>query len=259
MPTLSKMLPKNVADKIKEWSKTDEQRAQQTRDQQREDALKLMLGDVFKFQVTQDAKNRSEDDIKDRLKEGISQQRHRDQLTQLDAIRTHLAGISAYQQKIDASFQRKSLELQFRHYYVAVDMLEETKRQNAANTSMFEAIMKNTALPDFAKLKNSERMQDILRNNFLGAIGEGIFDKRRDFIKNLTKRVSDIAKERAMNFAQQLRSSTDAANMAMDANEMMSGMGDFGPSKGEIGAGVAGGRREQLTTPLIDPSSGSPE
>ncbi|MNU19606.1 Endo-type membrane-bound lytic murein transglycosylase A [compost metagenome] len=241
MPSISKALPKSVADRIAKWSQTDEQRAQAGRDSQREDALQMMLGDVFKFNATKDAKDRQEDEIKDRLKESISQTRHRDQLTQLDAIRTHLSSMSSYQQKIDSSFMRKSLELQFRSYYVAVDMLEETKRQNALSTSALEAIMKNTALPDFAKLKNSERMQDILRNNFLGAIGEGIFDKRRDFIKNLSKRVADIAKDRAVGFAQSVRGASDAANMAMDANEMMSGMGDFGPSKGEMGASLGGG------------------
>jgi len=241
MPTISKVLPKGIADQIKKWSTPDDQKAQASRDQQREDTLQMMLGDVFKFQATQGVKDRQEDEVKDRLKEGIAQSRHRDQLGQLDAIRLGISSMAAYQQKIDSGFQRKSLELQFRHYYVAVDMLEETKRQNAATTSALESIMKNTGLPDFVKLKNTERFKDIMRNNFLGSIGEGIFDKRRNFIKNLSQRAADIAKEKAMGFAQSVRGATDAANMGMDASEMMDGLGDFGPSKKEIGAGLAGG------------------
>lgn len=241
MPTISKVLPKGIADQIKKWSTSDDQKAQASRDQQREDTLQMMLGDVFKFQATQGVKDRQEDEIKDRLKEGIAQSRHRDQLGQLDAIRLGISSMAAYQQKVESGFQRKSLELQFRQYYIAVDMLEETKRQNAATTSALESIMKNTGLPDFVKLKNTERFKDIMRNNFLGSIGEGIFDKRRNFIKNLSQRAADIAKDKAMGFAQSVRGATDAANMGMDASEMMDGLGDFGPSKKEIGAGLAGG------------------
>ena len=242
MPQASKYLPKSVSKRLDKWAKSDEKAFQgMSADQQREAALMMQLGDVFKYQAETGARQEAEGFVRDKIKEGIDQSRHRDQLGQLNEIRVSLSQMTQYQQKIDSSYQRKSLELQYRHYFVAMDLLEETKRQNAISTTTLENIAKNTGLPDFVKLRGSERLHEMLRNKFLDSVNDGVFDKRRNFVRNLGARAAGMVKEKVSGFAGGMRSGMDMANQAMDMQDMAKDFGGPQRSTGETVGGFAGG------------------
>lgn len=241
MPSAESILPKAMADKIKTWADSDPESNYrgESAENQRDAALQMQLGDIFKFQTISELKNKSESDAKDSIREGIDFTRHKDSLGQLDAMRVSLQQLAGYQSKIESNFQKKSLELQFRHYFVAVDSLQEQKRQNAVVTTSMEGILKNTGLPEFAKLHQYERLKEVLRNKFIEGAADTIFNKRRNFLRNVTKSVATTVKDRVSRFAGGIRDGLGGVEMAADVAQQQAEMG--GPGAAETGGNFAGG------------------
>lgn len=239
-PSLGKVLPKAMADKISKWSKDEDESQDLSAQQQREASLAMQMGEIFKFQTQQAAERNAEVDTSDKIRQGIEAARHKDNFSQLDAIRVGVQQLASYQNKINAGYQRKSLELQFRHYFVAVDMLEEQRKSAAVAKSSFETIVHNTGLPDYAKITTAENVKQIMRNKFLEDMNDSIFAKRRDFIKRVGSRLGKQAMDKVRGFKDNVSMGLMAADTMLDQREMMADL-PGGPDAWESGGGFAGG------------------
>lgn len=247
LPSVQKVLPKSVAQKIKEWTQKSDDSAQLQRQDQRETEITATLGQIFKFQQEQDLQRDTEREVQSRMGESFAQGRHSDQMGQLNAMRVSLQQLANYQANIDARVQRKSLELQFRHYFVAVDLLEEQKRSNVFFSDQLKAITKNTGLPEYAKLKMSERFAEMSRNKFVagaGSLAANVFGLRSNFVGNLSKNIQQRVMSGVKGFADNARAGLGMADMMLDANDaerqMAEMMGEKPKSFGESVAGLGG-------------------
>lgn len=246
MPMAEPVLPRAMAEKIKGWlSSEDAQRsADLSAEQQRDATIQATMAEIFQMQEKSRLEEKQGDDAADRLKEGVDHQRHLDMIGQLDSMRVSLQQLAGYNERIGSSFQRKSLELQFRHYFVAVDLLEETKKQNATTKAHLEVIEKNTALPEFVKINRSEVIQQTLRNKFADSLTDGLIGNRRNFLKTLGEKLSSAVKEKARGFADSVQMGLSAADQFADMREMqqsMAEMGGGGMDGKELAGNVAGG------------------
>lgn len=204
-----------------------------------EQHIAAALGEVFGAQQEAQMRRDKVADVKDNLREGLTQARHKDVIAQLDAIRLAVSKQVAYTTSMNANYQRRSLELQYRTYFVQVQQLAEAKRQNAVTTAHLDAIMKNTALPDITKLNNSPEKLKLMRNRFLsGALGT-MFDQRRGFARDLVGSLKNQAQQKILAAAGGLRQGIAAADMAIDGKEMAEAMG-FGFDPLEMGGEMAG-------------------
>jgi len=198
MPTAEKYLPKKVADELKDF--TTKYGARSGPDtmglasKSEEDmAVADILGKLYRFTAESEGKRTAQGDIKEHIRENIQQERHLDQIAQLDNIRSNINQMAGYQRKVEYNFHRKSLELQARSYFVQVETLREAKRQNVRTTEHLSAILHNTALPDYVKMKTSEQfMQQTkskfmngITNNITGLLGDSLFGRRANYIGNL--------------------------------------------------------------------------
>lgn len=244
MPKAGKFLPKSVADRIKKWSESGAQAAQMSAEAQRESDMALQLGDIFKFQAEDSMRKDAEGDAKDKLREGMAQMRHRDQLSQLDAIRQAVSQNTAYTLGVTSKVQRKSLELQFRQYFVQRDTLTEMKRFNALAQGQMELMVKNTALPDFVKMRKHELFSQFMRNRFMAGANrklDGMMDRRREFVKNIGSALQEKAMSKVRGFTGGLQAGLMGVDSGMDAAEMAESMGQMGgQSSLEMGAGMLG-------------------
>lgn len=238
LPAADKILPQSLKKRLQEFADGGD-RPNSALDQ-REAGLQAELGQIFQAQMDQQQQQTATQDVKDKIRENIDQSRHRDTLGQLDGIRTAVTQLSAYQTNVGVNFQRKSLELQYRQYFIALDTLEEVKRSNAAKETQLASITKNTGLPDFVKLRGTERFSEAMRNKFIDSIQDGVIDKRRDFVKNVMKRVSASVLEKVKNFSDGLQSGISSADSMLDMQEMMADMGG-GPDGVEMAGQMAGG------------------
>lgn len=71
-----------------------------------------------------------------------------------------LSRISGYTEGINQSFQKKSLEIQFRQLFATRELLRMTKESSEASFKQREAIVKNSSLPDFVKIHKFEMLKE---------------------------------------------------------------------------------------------------
>jgi len=249
IPAADKVLPKKLAEKFKNWTHSIQTNgsADLTREQMKEAGIQAELGDIFKAQAEETHKRQVEGDARERVRDGVAFTRHKDVLSNLAPMRRSMQELSEYQRTIGINYQRKSLELQLRSYYVQAESLEENKRQNIATSTHLEGILKNTGLPEYAKLKTSERLAEMVRNRFLDKIGDTLQNKRRNFMANMVKRAGGQLQDKVRNGVDQVRAGLGAYESLAELREMQA---QFGRQQtgGEQAAGMAGGMLSQHHT-----------
>lgn len=148
--------------------------------------------------------------------EVVGEARYRSETNLLNMMRAGVERLVDYQDRITASYQRKSLELQYRQFFVARDHYTLFQSFVKQNDSHLDAITNNTSLPDFLKIRTTESAQAMLRERALGNIGGMIQKKTKGLGQNLKDRVSGLAQS----FAEGIRGAADGVDMA----EMMDDM-----------------------------------
>ncbi len=238
IPSVEGVLPKKIADSLKKWSKGEERYGVDLSAQrQRDDTVLMELGQIFKAQAEVEDKKSKSEERREQFQQGIDQIRHRDQISQLDSIRIGIDRLTTYQDNVLSNYQKKSLELQFRQYFATVDILEVQKKQAADIDTKLQGIMKNTAMPEFVKINESERFSELARNKFYSDIRDSLFGDQdgAEYIKKFFSNIRKSLTEKIQNTAQSMQQVTFGLDMMTD------GASDgMGPSKAEIVGGLAG-------------------
>lgn len=134
----------------------------------------------------------------------------------------------------DRIYYNKSLELQWKMNVTLEESLKLQRSQFEAFTKQFEAIVKNTSLPEAVKLKNAEVAGMVLKQKAFGSLSESIF-KKVNPLENFTLAVNRKLREILLD----ARDSSDNFRDALDAGSSFKDMEDMGMSKGSI-AGMFG-------------------
>lgn len=242
LPSFKGFLPKKAYDRAEKWAGSYKKSGSQSLSQaeMREAELQSMLGEVFKGNMEQDAKREAKREVRERMTDQTALDRHTDSITQLNSIRLATQQMSEYQSKVDASFQRRLLEVSYRQFYLLGDMHIEQKRQGAFLETNLAGIMKNTGLPEFAKLKGAERLQEVIRNKFMDGMTGGFFSKRQNFMSNVGERISRGIRDKVSDSIGQLRQGMAMAETMAEMQQMQREMG-MAPSGWETAGSFAGG------------------
>lgn len=241
LPSVEGILPGKMAAAVKRWSSDTGGKSGPSAEDLREAGLQSQLGEIFKMTEEQNIKRDGEQMAQTRLQEGMDQSRHRENFGQFDSMRNSLVQLVNYQTVVGSSFQRKSLELQYRQYFVAQDSFEEQKKQNLLVTTNLEAITKNTGLPEYAKLQTKERLAEVLRNKFIDGVNDSVFAKRRQFINNLGARAAKGIKEKVQHWGGQFQQGLGMADSMAEMRKMNEEMGVQNESGSEMAGGILGG------------------
>lgn len=236
-----KVRTKAALDSVAKWSENANAKySANDKEAQREAGLSMAIGDMFKFQAEQEIKATASQNIKDNVQTGLEIARHKDNFGLLNNINIGISRLSQYQEKITAAYQKKSIELQYRSYFVATDILEETKRQNALVKTELANITKNTALPESVKLTSHDSFKDVARNKFWGSVNDGLFGGRNDIVGKMSKKIGDTLKEKLASVADAFSMAAMGMEQAQATSEMMAGM-EGGQSGYEMAGEMAGG------------------
>jgi hypothetical protein len=132
--------------------------------------IESVLGGIFTAQASAQeeirVRQRAYDESKEQIKDHIESKRFDANIDVMTSISTNISKIESYNSTIQQAYQRKSLELQYRAYFLQVDQYKDQIRANELSKVNSEAIVKNTALPEFVKIKASEKFKDTMRNKF---------------------------------------------------------------------------------------------
>lgn len=232
MPTAKKYLPKGISDRLESLLGEDEAKYKApSKEQMAETAIQSQLGEIFKIQAEQQDADRKNQEIKDQMQSALDEKRHREMFKISNSSTTYLAKLVNYQEKVTINWQRKTLELQFRQYFIQKEQLEEQKKLAASLDSSLKALIKNTALPDFAKIKYTESAKENLRNRFINSALDSNF--ARNFTSNLRKNIG----EKVTNVKNALLEGFEQGGDMLDQLEMADG----NMSMKDLAAFTAGG------------------
>ena len=189
LPKLKGKLPKKIEAKLQDILDDAERSKTSFGVNQDEANMSLELGEIFKTQMEHQESIREKEELADRAKTAINFKQHKESITELAGLKVGIDKLVGYQDSINFKFQKKTLELQYRQYYAQRDLLELSKTTNKAVIDSLNAIMKNTALPEFVKVQTTETGKQMLRERMLKSVGGRVSDFSANYTKNFTKNI----------------------------------------------------------------------
>ena len=211
-------LPKGVVDTLKDWSKQNAGPSRMSAAELAEASLKNELNTIFGTQHAVQQRDKEEALVRDTIADKKSDARHVDNLTAMGQLSQSLERLVSYQDTITIGYQRKSLELQMRHYTAMLESINLSRQGTEVIVKNLQSIAINTKLPEFLKLRMSERAQEVMRTNFMNKAYDSVFGGT-DFIGSLMtvlrKRGREAVDEVKYNFEN-----------ALNGVEMLTGMAE---------------------------------
>jgi hypothetical protein len=213
----------------------------------KEESLANELKSIFEVQAETNLDLRNQDKAEESLKTKIDTDRFVSQHQLLNSISIGVTKLANYNDRINAAYQKKSLELQFRSYFTQAELLSDFKKYSEIYNKQNESIIKNTGLPEYVKLKQSERFTEVARTKFFDNVHEGLFGKG-DFIKEGMGKIKARVKQATGDFKGKVEDAIFAADSVRDANESMRDMGMEITPEGMGGEMVGGGITDKWAT-----------
>jgi len=201
-----------------------------------------VLKEVFK---SQNRANKRKEAI-DSIRTGLSYKGTLDSIELLTSIDSNTSALRGYQDSVTQAYQKKSLELQYRSYFVQAELLKKFNEYSNEDLAIGKSIIKNTSLPDFVKATDSEKIGDVFMTKF----GDKIYSKlfNNDFIGGLTKSLSDKAQE----MVEQIKAGIFAASMVEDTPDGFSDLA--GRGVGALGTSIVQDIASKATKNIIGKS-----
>ena len=238
LPKAEGILPKSVYAKISSWSEDSSRSGGTNAD---EESISTALGSIFTTQMEQSEQSNQEQTVKDTLKNEVDGQRHEKSYNQMALVQQSVSRLVGYQDTITAAYQKKSLDLQFRHYFAARDLLKLQTAGNADVITALNDIKTNTGLPDWVKTQNSENFQSMLQERLMGGTVESVSDYMGDFRSKLVDGVKTKVLDTVGEVSDGISEITGGITQLTEAQSMMSDMDDGPKEDGKTAAaGFAG-------------------
>jgi len=212
----------------------------QSEEEMREGSIQSNLAGIFdkqlEIQKAIEAKREAKDEVES--KERISTNKMNIDI--LSNIDSNISNLSAFTLQISKEYYRKSLELQFKTYFVQADMLKTMREHYKGFSIQFDNIVKNTGLPEFVKLNNTERISEIMRTQMVQNTYKNLFSNS-EYVKNVKTKASKLISDKVSSVTDGIDNVTDQLSMINSAAEggsaatMLAGIGSsiLGSTLGE--------------------------
>lgn len=237
-PKLDPIIPKKLSEKLDNLLASDEKSAEQMKVDADEASLSSAMAEVFKAQ----ADAQTEDKAEHQIQRVVDTKRAEANINILADIRKYASRQVSFQDSIYAGYLRKSLELKYRTFFATRDLLEVTKAYTSEAATLLKSINKNTGLPDFVKLKESEAFQQKMRDTLLGKVQGYVSNAAAPFIRQIGKNIRTGVKSKLQDFAQSAETAAMGAEQLQAGEEMAKEFGVDGATMAGnmVGTGLAG-------------------
>lgn len=245
-PGMGDMLPKSWKEKLDSWAEEQESNSREVIDPE-ESEIAMTLGTMFQAQQEAIQKIDQAQQEREVEREGRQMADANVMQTQTDAslktlaqIQQNTGRLANYQDQVTINFQRKSLELQYRTYFVNRKLLDVMEQHLDLSKSSFETLVHNSGLPDLLKAHNHEKMVEVMKMKYLGEMT----DPMSKWFAGIGTKLIQKGKRDVKDFFQSFGSTLSDMAMGMDSfkeqQEMNREMGEREESMGEFGAKMMG-------------------
>ena len=204
---------------LEKYESEFEEFKRQSEEEIREGLIQSNLASIFdkqlEIQKALEAKRKAEDEVETAERISMSKM-NIDILSNIDA---NISNQTAFTLQISKEYYRKSLELQYKSYFIQADMLKTMREYYKGFTIQLDNIIKNTGLPEFVKLHNTERVSDIIRTQIVQNTYKSLFSNS-EYVKNVKKKAARLISDK-------VSSITDVIDMTADQLSMINSAGEF--------------------------------
>lgn len=229
---IDRFLPKWASSRLKSFS--EDTRRPEIDSQ--EASIQAAMTDVFGSRDKEEAKRTEYDLARDAVNAKVGAEQHNRSMDAMGRISMGVSRLVGYQDSVMENYQRKSLDLQMRQYFVLKDMLTVSKASSDVTKTQLAAIVKNSALPDIVKMEMAENYKQVAQERLFGKMAETSGDLLRKMIPGLKKNIMGKVTEFTGTINDVMGSLADASSMAADMSD--SGI-DGLTTAGEVLGGVA--------------------
>lgn len=173
------------------------------------------------------SKGRKIDEITDKVKDIKENKKFEKSTLQNNAVITNLEKLNDFHNTYTLAYYKKTIELKLKSLFLNKELLELTRKSSEANFAQFEAIIKNTSLPDLIKLRNNEQFKETLKVRSRENMADMFLAtaKPLEVLKNnIVKKIGDTATNIKDGLAMGLNSYEMSSNGMVSKGEMA---GDF--------------------------------
>lgn len=228
----SKNLPKNVRERLDKYYE-EEARSEHKKVSEEDSFVGGKLEELLRASQAKEEIRHEEEDALEARRDVLNDRRHRDMVGLSEETNETLQRLVNFQTKVTSNYQRRSLELGLRHYYVAGKTLQLLTENAKVTQDNLKALHTEISKPDILKLREHKDT----RRLYGGNRGErGLFGN----VMNVTSRIRDNAEKRIRDAIQ---ATVSGLGMGIGLIEMGAGsassMGQFGDTHTMAG-GMAG-------------------
>lgn len=247
MREVDKLVPQNMKrsksflGKLKKLLNVEDQDSGFSGGNSNENTIQSNLAEIFKATAERTEETRAEEKAEGMIKEKIEARRFKSSFGVLSSMNTGIARIAAYNERVNAAYQKKSLELQYRSFFLQKDMLETTKKYFDTFKRQNDDIVRNTGLPDFVKMTKAEIFKDVTMRKFFGSSGK-LFSNNQ-FLKQGVENLKKAGQEQIKNFTDALGTLADGLEQSASMKEAMGDAGISGASAIGMAAGGMAGQK----------------
>lgn len=162
---------------------------------QREQTISNELTNMFSVQAQERALERKQAQAERLLDKKERTANQAVSSTLLSDIRTQTMFNTAFLRTSATAYMKKSIELQYKHLFIARDTLEALKLTTGSMEIRLDAIAKNTALPDARKLQMVERLEGNWKERLINGVSDWSSNALSQFGKNFAKKLAKPALE----------------------------------------------------------------
>lgn len=232
-------MPKWLGSRIESLLGEDkEERKDPSVDDLRNEEIENTLGNIFKLQAEKDEAENKEEEAKQSVRDAVAGKQHETQVEQLFGIRQQVARQVEYQDQITARYQRKSLEMQYRQFFLTKDIFSVSEATAKDTKEALQSIVKNTSLPDYRKIELTEAVGQQFRDQLTGGIQNKVSELGSGFIGRASQSLQKASKDRFQQWNEQMQSMAGMMEMANDASDMMDPYEQAGSTAGGALSGL---------------------
>lgn len=203
-------IDQKIIDFIDKHSEPEEDKREISIQEQRDNNLSEMLGNIFKLQTEKAIETQKRAVVDRVIDEQLAKSRHAESVGFLGDIKSAIFYQSAFTKSVFTSYLKKDLELKLRHLYVAQDQLNVLNVTSRMLEQRLTAIAKNTSLPDSQKITATETAKKMMRESFLSNTGK----KAQELFSSIVTNIKD-------QYVEPFLSNLEMGNMALEGVAQM--------------------------------------
>lgn len=197
---------------------------QESDEEKRRREVESNLLAVFGEQAKQTTDQLEKNEAKSLRQEVVNKRQFSSQIQVLSAMAGSMSRLVEHTET-DWRYKRKALELQLQSNMLMGDVLEQLAQMRTAVTEELRAVVKNTALPEAAKIELTEEFKRVNSQKLMESLGGGIYGGLGDYLgrtgKGINKRLTNLMGNKLRDFRSNVSGGLDAAGEMMRMQKEM--------------------------------------